>query len=256
MSNGLVGTESGVKLAVLSDIHSNIEALDACCAAAQQHGVNAFVCLGDSVNYGPDPAVTLDRIMALPGLIAVLGNHDEAMFRPAPWPESSEIEQAAAWTRRQLRAEHLDFLKDLPYRRHAHGAMFAHAAFDFPDNWDYVVTPKQARGCFRVVNARRLFLGHVHIPYVYSETPGGEIEEISFEVGRTLSLAADRRYLINVGSVGQPRDDINTACFLIYDVTGDAVTFVRVQYDLAETARKIIAAGLHPFYAERLAKGR
>ncbi len=245
-----------MKLAILSDIHSNIEALDACCTAAQQHGVDAYVCLGDSVNYGPDPAATLDRIMALPGLIAVLGNHDEAMFRPAPWPDSSEIEQAAAWTRRQLRPEHLEFLKDLPYRHHAHGVAFAHAAFDFPDNWEYVVKPKQARGCFRAIKARRLCIGHVHIPYIFCETPGGEIEEVTFEPGRAVTLAADRRYLINVGSVGQPRDDINTACFAIYDVDADAVTFVRAPYDYAETARKIIAAGLHPFYAERLAQGR
>lgn len=245
-----------MKIGVLSDVHSNLEALQACCAYAEQQGVAAYVGLGDFVNYGPDPVATLDALMALPHLIAVLGNHDEAMFREPMWSSSSELGHATAWTRARLTREHLAFLRDLPYIQCAHGAVFAHAAFDFPGNWEYVVKPKQAKKCFKATHGRRLFLGHVHKPGVFCEAPDGSIEELQPQAGHAYRLALDRRYLINAGSVGQPRDGHNTACFVIYDEAAQAISFHRVAYDFAETARKIRAARLHPFYADRLAVGQ
>jgi diadenosine tetraphosphatase ApaH/serine/threonine PP2A family protein phosphatase len=245
-----------VKVAVLSDIHSNLEALDACLAVATARGVGAFACLGDLVNYGADPAATLDRIMRLPGLIAVLGNHDEAMFLPPRWPVGSEVEHAAAWTRQRLQPEHVNFLRDLAYVQHAHGAAFAHAAFDAPSKWEYVVTSRQAQRSFKVMRASLLFFGHVHVPCIFTERADGGLEELDPEAGHTYPLAGDRRYLVNVGSVGQPRDGNNAACFVIYDSAARSVTFERVGYAHAAAAEKIRAAGLHPFYAERLASGQ
>jgi predicted phosphodiesterase len=244
-----------VKIAVISDIHSNLEALEACRLEAQRDGVEAFVCLGDMVNYGPDPGPTLDRIMSLPGLIAVLGNHDEAMFREPMWSTSSEVEQAAAWTRSQLRPEHLAFLKDLHYVQHAHGAAFAHAAFDFPDNWEYVVNRQQARRAFNAVSARLMFFGHVHWPQIFVQTTDRDIELIDPLADERYPLSDGCRYLVNVGSVGQPRDGINTACFVVYDDQARSIYFRRAAYDYAATASKILATGLHPFFAERLARG-
>jgi diadenosine tetraphosphatase ApaH/serine/threonine PP2A family protein phosphatase len=240
----------------LSDIHSNIEALEACLAVAAREGVEAYVCLGDSVNYGADPVATLDRVMALPGLIAVLGNHDEAMFLPPRWPAASEVEQTAAWTRRQLKPAHLEFLRDLPYVQHAHGASFAHAALDFPNNWEYVVEPRQAERCFKAVRAPLLFLGHVHVPCIFRQRADGVVEEMEPEPNRPYSLAADARYLVNVGSVGQPRDGDNTACFVTCDLAARTLAFHRVAYDFAGAAAKIRRAGLHPFFADRLAVGQ
>jgi len=245
-----------LKLAIFSDIHSNIEALEACCAVAEQHGVDAYACLGDSVNYGPDPVATLDRILSLPGLIAVLGNHDQAMFQPPLWPANSELEQSAAWTRKRLHPEHLHFLKELPFMCEAHGATFTHASFDFPDNWEYVVSAKQAHNCFRAVPARRLFMGHVHVPLFFCETDDKSVVEMKVEAGRTYMLSKSQRYLANVGSVGQPRDGVNTASFAIYDNSTDSITFLRVPYDFAATARKIHDADLPALFAERLAKGQ
>ncbi len=245
-----------MKVAVLSDIHSNLEALDACLAVASARGVAAYVCLGDLVNYGADPAATLDRIMQLPGLVAVLGNHDEAMFLPPRWPAGSEVEQAAAWTRQRLQPGHVSFLRDLAYVQHAHGAAFAHAAFDAPSQWEYVVTTRQAQRCFKVMRASLMFLGHVHVPCIFTERADGTLEELAPQAGQPYALAADRRYLVNAGSVGQPRDGNNAACFVIYDCAARSVCFERVHYAYASTAEKIRAAGLHPFYAERLASGQ
>lgn len=244
-----------MKVAVISDVHSNLEALDACYEEALRQSVEAFACLGDMVNYGPDPGATLDRIMSLPGLIAVLGNHDEAMFRDPMWSASSEVEQAAAWTRRQLRAEHLAFLRDLHYVQYAHGAAFAHAAFDFPDNWEYVVEPKQAKRAFSAVTARLMFYGHVHWPQIFVLTASGAVEVIDPLEDEEYRLREDCRYLVNVGSVGQPRDGINKACFVVYDNQARTICYRRVAYDHAATADKIIAAGIHPFFAERLSRG-
>ncbi len=244
-----------MKIAVISDVHSNLEALDACREEALREGVEAFVCLGDMVNYGPDPVKTLDRIMSLPGLIAVLGNHDEAMFRTPMWSASSEVEQAAMWTRNQLRQDHLQFLKELHYVQHAHGAAFAHAAFDFPDNWEYVVNAKQAKRVFSTVSAQLMFFGHVHWPQIFMRTASGEIDAVEPLSGETYAMRDDCRYLVNVGSVGQPRDGINAACFVIFDQEARSVSFRRPSYDHVATAEKIRAAGLHPFFAERLARG-
>ena len=244
-----------MKVAVISDVHSNLEALEACLTEAMRQNVQAFVCLGDMVNYGPDPGATLDRIMSLPGLIAVLGNHDEAMFRDPMWSASSEVEQAAAWTRRQLRAEHLAFLRDLHYVQYAHGAAFAHAAFDFPDNWEYVVDRKQAKRAFSAVTAGVMFYGHVHWPQIFVLAASGAIEIIDPLEDEEYPLREDCRYLVNVGSVGQPRDGINRACFVIYDDRARSIFYRRVTYNHAATAEKILAAGIHPFFAERLARG-
>ena len=244
-----------MKIAIISDVHSNLEALDACLAEARREGVEAFVCLGDMVNYGPDPGPALDRIMSLPGLIAVLGNHDEAMFRDPMWSASSEVEQAAAWTRKQLRPEHVTFLKDLHYVRYAHGAAFAHAAFDFPDNWEYVVESKQAKRAFSAISAELMFYGHVHWPQIFLRTVSGEIQIIDPVDGEAYPLREGCRYLVNVGSVGQPRDGINAACFVVYDDVARSISYRRAPYDHAATAAKILAAGLHPFFAERLARG-
>lgn len=245
-----------MKIAVLSDIHGNLEALTACVARANDQGVEAFVGLGDFVNYGADPGPTLDALMALPGFIAVIGNHDEAMFRETRWPRDSEVEHAAAWTRDRLSAAHLAFLRELHYVRRAHGVAFAHAAFDFPDNWEYVVKPRQARKCFRAVTDRLLFMGHVHVPAIFRQGADGAVDEIGATPGIVHRFVPGLRYLVNVGSVGQPRDENPEACFVIYDKADASVRFERVTYDVARAADKIRAAGLHPFYADRLARGQ
>jgi predicted phosphodiesterase len=245
-----------MKIAILSDIHSNLEALTACRERALAHGVEQFVCLGDFVGYGADPIATMDLLLSLPGLIAVLGNHDEHMVvERESWP-SPQVKQAVDWTRKQLRREHLDYLGALPYLRIERGVTYAHATAAHPYDWDYLLDAEKAWQCMQAAETSLVFIGHVHIPALYRETRNDSAELVVPEEGKPFALNPSLRCVVNVGSVGQPRDDDNRASFVIYDEERNSVTYQRVSYDYSATGRKIMAAGLHSFFAERLESGR
>jgi predicted phosphodiesterase len=245
-----------MKIAILSDIHSNLEALTACRDRALTHGVERFVCLGDCVGYGPDPAATMDLLMSLPGLIAVLGNHDEHVIVEGGSLPSPQVKQAVDWTRRQLRREHLEYLGALPYLHIEHGVTYVHASAARPYEWVYLLSADLARECMEAAETSLVFVGHVHIPALYRQTRHGSAESVELEQDRVYALNPSQRHVVNVGSVGQPRDDDNRASFVIYDEARNSVVFQRVPYDYFATGRKIQAAGLHPFFAERLVSGR
>ena len=245
-----------MKIAILSDIHSNLEALTACRERALTYGVEQFVCLGDCVGYGPDPAATMDLLLSLPGLVAVLGNHDEHVIVEGNSLPSPQVKQAVDWTRGQLRREHLDFLGALPYQRIERGVTYVHASAARPYEWSYLLNADQVWECMQAAETSLVFIGHVHVPAMYRETRANSAELVVPEEGKAFALTSSRRYVANVGSVGQPRDDDNRASFVIYDEVQNSITFQRVPYDYSATGRKILAAGLHPFFAERLASGR
>ncbi len=245
-----------MKIAVLSDIHSNLEALTACRDRALAQGVERFVCLGDSVGYGPDPAATMDLLMSLPGLIAVLGNHDEHVVVEGGSLPSPQVKQAVEWTRKQLRRDHLEYLGGLPYLHIENGVTYVHASAARPYEWIYLLSADQAKDCLEAAETPLVFIGHVHIPAMYRQTRLGTAESVELEQDRVYALNPSQHHVVNVGSVGQPRDDDKRASFVIYDDVQNSVAFQRVGYDYSETGRKIRAAGLHPFFAERLALGR
>ena len=245
-----------MKIAILSDIHSNLEALTACRDRALTQGVERFVCLGDCVGYGPDPAATMDLLLSLPGLIAVFGNHDEQVVVDNASLPGAHEKQAVEWTRRQLRREHLAYLGGLPYLRIENGVTYVHASAARPYEWIYLLTADLARECLKASETPLVFVGHVHIPAIYRQTRLGTAEPVELQQDRAYALNPSQHYVVNAGSVGQPRDDDNRAAFVIYDDARNSVTFQRVDYDYSATARKIQAAGLHPFFAERLALGR
>lgn len=245
-----------MRQAVLSDIHSNLEALERCLAHARTQGVERYVCLGDVVGYGADPAAVAERLFVLPGLLLVRGNHDEALLRDvdeALWPGVAE---SLAWTRAQLSAAELERLASAPYLCREGTATFVHASAHRPEAWEYIWSPEQARACMQAAGTPLTFIGHVHVPMVFYETPGGALRALSPPPGVAIPLSPRARYVINVGSVGQPRDGISAASYVIYDDNAGEVTFHRVAYDHASAAAKIRAAGLDPFFAERLAYGR
>lgn len=245
-----------MKIAILSDIHSNLEALTACRERALAHGVEQFVCLGDCVGYGADPAATMDLLLSLPGLVSVLGNHDEHMILEGNTLPSPQVKQAVDWTRQQLRREHLDYLGALPYLRIERGVTYVHASAARPYEWDYLLDADQVWECMQAAETSLVFIGHVHVPSLYREVRADSAELVVPQEGKAFALNPSRRYVVNVGSVGQPRDDDNRASFVIYDDERNSVTFQRVSYDYSVAGRKILAAGLHPFFAERLETGR
>ena len=247
-----------MKIAILSDLHSNIEALAACRDHALAHGAERFICLGDCVGYGADPAATLDLLMSLPGIVCVLGNNDQYVVAPGLGDLPNEyIRHSADWTRARLRPEQLDFLGSLTYLHVEGGVTYVHASVNAPERWIYVLEASQARACLKAAVTDVVFIGHVHLPCVF-EAVGrkGDITRRQPAAGETIQLRADRQYVVCVGSVGQPRDGDPRAGYVLYDSDARCITFERVSYDYATAARRIREAGLPVFFAERLESGR
>lgn len=245
-----------MKTAILSDIHSNLEALTRCREHAETQGVERYICLGDCVGYGADPAATMTLLLSLPGLIAVRGNHDEALFQDMGAAVPPGVQEAIQWTLAQLTPEQRMFLENLPYVHREDSTTYAHASASHPEQWEYLKMPEQITACLDAAGTPLTFIGHVHIPSVFYETMGGNIRELSPRQREPIPLSPRSRYVINVGSVGQPRDGNNASCYVIYDDVLAEVTFYRLPYNYLSTANKIRAAHLDSFFADRLSYGR
>jgi diadenosine tetraphosphatase ApaH/serine/threonine PP2A family protein phosphatase len=251
-------------IAILSDIHGNLEALHAVLADAEQQGADAVYCLGDVVGYGANPRECLD--IARGFRITLLGNHDQgAMFDPAGF--SPTAERAIFWTRgelesspepRKAREQRWEFLAERPRRYVEDRCLFVHGSarnplneYVFPeDAWNH---PKMER-IFALVE-RWCFQGHTHIPGVFVAQPADYLYQFRSpdEIGFTYRLDA-RKTLCNVGSVGQPRDGDPRACYVLFD--GETVSFRRVEYDIETAVRKIQAVPeLNGVLGDRLRKG-
>jgi predicted phosphodiesterase len=249
-----------VKRAILSDIHANLEALQAVLADVHDQGVSEIYCLGDIIGYGPNPCECIDLVMQFTA--TVLGNHDQgALFDPEGF--STGAERAIFWTRQQLESpgddpqrsqRRWDFLCELPRCLCDGPLMFVHGSPRNPLN-EYVFpedihNPRKLEKVFGIVG-RYCFQGHTHVPGVFTED-GRFLRPDQLGDGFTLGT---QKCLINVGSVGQPRDGNCRSCYVILD--DQTVRFRRVSYPLEETAGKIYAiAELDNFLGDRLRDGR
>lgn len=250
----------GVKRALISDIHSNLEALEAVLADIRSQGITEIYCLGDIVGYGPNPCECIDLVMACD--VCILGNHDQgALFDPEGF--NSGAERAIFWTRSQLEnprgnpdeaARRWDFLGELPRNRRENGYLFVHGSarnplneYVFPED---VYNQRKMEKLFALVE-RFCFQGHTHVPGVFTQglrffSP----EEIEYRY-----RLGEEKVMFNVGSVGQPRDGDPRACYVILE--DDAVTFRRIEYDFSKTAQKIYdTPELDNFLGDRLREGR
>jgi len=256
--------------AVISDVHSNLEALTTVLADIEQRGIKTIYCLGDVVGYGPNPKECLDLIIQKTKW-CVLGNHDYAVFYE-PTNFNYGAEQASFWTRSVLETEQeassrnrrWSFLGELPMRRTLKARLgtnsaivdFIHASprrpineYIFPD--DVYTNPLKVRILFeRVRNI--CFVGHTHLPGVFLEEPDFYLPD---ELGNVYPVVDKEKAIINIGSVGQPRDKDNRASYVYVDE--NEANFVRLEYDIATTMKKIMAIDqLDDFQAERLREGR
>jgi diadenosine tetraphosphatase ApaH/serine/threonine PP2A family protein phosphatase len=246
-----------MRLALLTDVHANRQALAACLAHAGQQGVDQYAFLGDLVGYGADPEWVVDTVMehVARGAVAVQGNHDAAVAldqRPHMHPETL---QAIEWTRARLGQAQLDFLAGLALTRHQGNLLFAHANAHDPGGWEYVTGVAQAEHSLRASHGRMLFCGHVHGPALYRRADDGRMGSLTPDPGQCVGLQPQHQYLAIPGAVGQPRDGNNAACYAIYDDQGRQLCFHRVPYDHGAAARSVIAAGLPLVFAMRLIEG-
>ena len=246
-----------MRIAFLTDIHGNREALQAVLRTVRAEGFDKMVILGDLVGYGPDPADIVEIVGGLvdQGAVCIKGNHDEAaIIGGGGMSENAKI--AIEWTQKQLRTPHLDFLRDLPMQVTDEDRLYIHASADRPEKWNYVRSADMADRSLAATDARLTFAGHTHIPAVFHALPGKP--SVPFVPARDvpMPLSGLRRAVTIVGAVGQPRDGISAACYGLFDARQRTITMKRVAYDYTETAEKIRRAGLPFWLGDRLAIGK
>lgn len=235
---------------ILTDIHGNKDALDAVVADAGP--ADRIWCLGDIVGYGPEPAACLAWVRAHCAIV-LSGNHDYAVFEPSVVRDfNPNAALAAEWTRAALSPEEIGYLRSLPSLIEVEGVTLAHASPADPI-WTYILSVIEAHEAFGAFSGALCFVGHTHVAACYADTDG-MIARVPVVNDEAFPLA-DSRFIINPGSVGQPRDRDPRAAYLWYDPDARSVVWKRVAYDIAATQEKILAAALPERLASRLAIG-
>jgi predicted phosphodiesterase len=244
---------------ILSDIHSNIEALDACIRRAQLAGYDAVFCCGDIVGYGPNPIEAVDAIRNL-GSTTIRGNHDRVAANEDIASEfNPHARRAIFWTREVLPLSYRNYLASLPVGplSIADDAQLVHGAITDED--DYIFTGADAATNLLMATKRMTFFGHSHFPAVFaSDASGNPVTPPTYEFDEFTAVRCDgdQRFLVNPGSVGQPRDSDPRASFLIWDQERTRLEFYRVEYPVEQTQSKMREAQLPVYLIERLAHGR
>jgi diadenosine tetraphosphatase ApaH/serine/threonine PP2A family protein phosphatase len=241
-----------VRYAILSDIHGNLEALRAVLAVAREQA-EAFICLGDIVGYGADPQACIELI-AERFLAVVGGNHEHAVAGLMSLHWFNPLARVAAeWTRERLDDDHRAWLGALPLIREIESATLVHASPRHPEEWEYLVSAEDGYAAFPSFATRLCFVGHSHLPRMWVQGSWGRGHD---PAATEITVESGCRYIVNVGSVGQPRDHDPRAAWALWDAEARRVSLRRVSYDVGAAQAKIRAAGLPRFLADRLAGGR
>jgi diadenosine tetraphosphatase ApaH/serine/threonine PP2A family protein phosphatase len=240
--------------AVFADVHANLEALQSVFSDMDVEELSQRVCLGDIVGYAASPAQCLELILGR-GCPIVQGNHDEAAAADFALNEMRDGAQSGIeFARRRLSAEQRAFLANLPLTCSIEGCQFVHASLNAPRAWNYIVREQEAGEHFMVQSEPLCFCGHTHVPAVWHLSNTGNFR--SWRGQGRIQLPVDGKTLVNVGSVGQPRDLCPDACYAICDPQARWVEFRRVTYNIAKARRKILRAKLPRYAAQRLSLGR
>jgi predicted phosphodiesterase len=247
-----------MRLALLADIHANLEALVAVLGHAREQGAESHAFLGDLVGYGADPESVLERIQeeAARGAVVVQGNHDAAVLDPTVAAGmNDDALTVIAWTRARLGAHQRAFLASLPLSVRRGNATFVHASAESPQEFIYVTDPFRAARCLAAAETPWIFAGHVHEPVLYYT--GASDRPLPFRPvpGVAIPVPPRRRWLAIAGSVGQPRDGRPAASYAVLDDERGTLTYHRVAYDWPVAAAKVRAAGLPERLASRLEHG-
>jgi len=232
-----------MKLAIISDIHSNLPALQRAFREIDDRGADEIICLGDVVGYGAHPNECLELLKKRCSVI-LKGNHDAAAVDLSVAAFfTSQARIAAQWTHRHLTPESIAILKDLPLSAQRGDLSFVHASPVDPEEWNYILDIGEVRRALEAFTGTICFVGHSHIPGIFSQH------------GLTEEVQRGERYVINVGSVGQPRDGDPRLSFGMFDSTAWVYENVRADYDVDAARESIIEVGLPRMLGERLRSG-
>lgn len=240
-----------MRCAIISDVHANLEALEAVLKDIKKKKMDEIFFLGDAVGYGPNPNECLD-ILKNNCKVLLAGNHDWAAIGLTEIDYFNEYAKAAIlWTRESLTEKNRKLLATFPVKKELkkENALLVHSTPKDPEVWHYLLTLWDAEINFNYFKERLCFLGHSHLPFVIERLPSGEMVSYKGEA----KLGQNERYIINCGSVGQPRDRDPRACYVL--LSEEHVEFIRVGYDLEKTQGKMRAAGLPPPLVSRLSQG-
>lgn len=238
--------------AIISDVHANLEALNTVLRKIEEDNVDAILFLGDSVGYGPEPDECIE-VLTGSAKILLAGNHDRAAAGLSDMSSFNPYAKAAIeWTRDKMSKENIAFLKELPLTAeiNENDMFLVHSTPKEPEQWHYLTFEHDARVNFKYFEQIICFLGHSHIPFIVEASPGGNIR---FHY-RLTEIKDNCRYIVNAGSVGQPRDGNPDAAYAL--MKGNTVEIKRVSYDIVLTQKKMRKAGLPSYLIERLAVGR
>jgi predicted phosphodiesterase len=241
-----------MRLGIFSDVHANYEALSAVLEAYRKENVDVYYCLGDTVGYGGSPNECADLIREL-AQKTILGNHDAAVAGRMDYSYYYEAaRQALDAHAAMISAENMSWLKSLPYQEYLeqHEVLLCHGSPVRLEEFDYIFAPEQARECLAIWDkiGHLTLIGHSHLCKVFALTRNSveELPSIDFE------LEPDKKYIVSVGSVGQPRDFDNRASYTVYDTEKRRFEFKRVEYDIELAADKVLRARLERNFAHRL----
>jgi diadenosine tetraphosphatase ApaH/serine/threonine PP2A family protein phosphatase len=250
-----------MKYAILSDVHGNLEALTAVLEDMENRLIKKTVFLGDAIGYGANPEECFNLIDKKSNLM-ILGNHDLAIAAGSGIDDLNEDAAIAVkWTTRVIKEQSREKIKALPLDHIDNGLHFVHGSPYKPIKFNYILTEKDAERGFSESKGNIIFVGHSHIPKIfieveYSRTFTGEVRKIKEERATELQIESKYRYIINVGSVGQPRDGDSRAAYGIYDSDEGTYFLIRVPYNVEGAAEKIKKAGLPEGLSNRLRSGR
>ncbi len=233
-----------MRIAIISDIHSNLEALEKSLEVIKEKSVDEIICLGDIIGYGANPNECIDLVRETTPHV-LLGNHDEAAIELSKTEYFNALARMAAeWTSRELTEENRQFVRSLPFFLTREEFFLVHASPHEPAEWHYILSPVDAQVNFQYFGQPLCFVGHSHVPGIFSEDIW------------TQEVVPEKKFIVNVGSIGQPRDNDWRLSFGIFDTEKWIYENIRADNDVANAAAKIKKEGLPKPLAERLFVGR
>ncbi|MFH1678697.1 MAG: metallophosphoesterase family protein [Candidatus Omnitrophota bacterium] len=242
-----------MRLGVFSDVHSNLEALEAVLDAYKTEEIDIYFCIGDIVGYGANP-VECTKIIQEIARISVAGNHDQAAVGLFSLDYFNEwAKQALLWTQKKIDEDSRNFLAALRLVYENDFLTLVHGNLNAPAEFDCLADIFQAAETFRLMKRQVCFIGHTHKCGVFVQDKNGRVD---YKREMRINIQEESRYIVNVGSVGQPRDGDNKASYCVYDTIKQGISLKRVGYDIKTAQAKIIAAGLPRFLSTRLSIGR